>query len=198
MATTEKYDFLAGRLAWWGVRIDPLDWQNRFDEQIRGGATAAGVPADLLKAMIAAESQFWPLWTGTDGEVGWLQLTPDGADTALRHNEQLFVFYCPQAIHPLRCMKGYDLLAGWEKSQVRAVLLADLRVEGVPTDAAAMAAADLWTSAQVLRGFACYAQAITDAEIWSTAAVLYNAGAGCLRPDGFCPQGLEYMERVNP
>jgi hypothetical protein len=197
IATAERYDFLAGRLAWWGVRIDPLDWQNRFDEQIRGAAVAARIPADLLKAMIAVESQFWPLWTGSTDEVGWLQLTAGGADTALRHNEQLFAYYCPQAIHPVRCLRGYDLLAGWEKEQVTWTLLADLSVEGVPTDAADDAAADLWTGAQVLRGFACYARELAPAlDTWQAAVVLYNAGAGCLRPEGFCLEGQEYLEKV--
>jgi hypothetical protein len=197
LATSEQYDFLTGRLAWWGVQISPLDWQNRFDEQIRGAAVSAGVPAVLLKSMIAAESQYWPLWTGDAGEVGWLQLTPEGADTALRHNEQLFGFYCPQAINPIRCFAGYDLLMGWEQSHVIATLMADLRVEGTPVDAADQAAADLWTSAQVLRGFACYAGEIAPGmDTWEAALVLYNAGAGCLATGSTCPEGQEYLRKL--
>jgi hypothetical protein len=197
LTTYTNYDFLAGRLSWWGVNIDPFDWQNRFDEQIRGAADAAGVPARLLKMMIAAESQYWPLWTGDAGEVGWLQVTWSGADTALRHSEQLFERYCPRAIFAPRCYYGYDLLSSGEKSDVQAVLLADLRVEGVPTDAADMAASDLWISAQVLRGFACYGRELAPGrDAWETAAVLYNAGPACLLPDGFCPKGQEYLGKV--
>lgn len=197
LTTAATYEFLAGRLAWWGVQISPLDWQNRFDEQIRGAGDAAGVPASLLKSMIAIESQFWPLWTGDAGEVGWLQVTWDGADTALRHSEQLFERYCPQAIFAPRCYYGYDMLSSGEKSDLQALLLADLRVEGVPTDAADQAASDLWTSAHILRAFACYGQQLAPArDTWETAAILYNAGAACLLPDGFCPKGQEYLGKV--
>ena len=45
IGTTNDYQFLAGRLSWWGVDISQADWQNRWDEQIRGAADAAGIPA---------------------------------------------------------------------------------------------------------------------------------------------------------
>jgi len=200
LATAEEYEFLAGRLSWWGMwAVTPLDWQNRFDEQIRGAADAAGVPARLLKSMIAVESQFWPLWTGDAGEAGWLQVTWAGADIALRHNEHLFWYYCQQALHAPECQRGYDLLAGWQKTQVQAALVADLTVTGTPLQAAEAAASDLWTSAQILRGFACWGRALQpDGDAWSVAAVLYNAGQACLLPEGFCQAGEAYLRKVLP
>lgn len=197
LTTMDDYQLLGANLAWWGVRISPQDWQNRFDEQIRGAADAARIPADLLKSMIAAESQFWPLWSGDAGEIGWLQVTREGLDTALRYSPELFDKYCSQAIDIYRCFGGYELLRSWEKGAIQEVILADLQVSGVPTDAAAQAADDLWISAMVLRGFACYAMVLApDLDTWDAAVVLYNAGESCLVPGGYCEKGKDYLIKV--
>jgi hypothetical protein len=197
LATSYDYQFLVGRLSWWGIKMSQVDWQNRFNEQIRGAADAAGVPAVLLKAMIAQESQFWPLWTGDAGEVGWMQLTWDGADTALRHDQELFDRYCGRAIWGSYCT-SYDLLTNDQRLAVQSVLIADLMVYGTPLDAAAMAADDLWIDAHILRAYACQAQDLypTWPNVWQAAAVLYNAGTGCIQGNVICPQGQDYLDKV--
>jgi len=196
IATDYDYQFLAGRLSWWGIGISALDWQNRFDESIRGAADAAGVPAALLKGMIAQESQFWPLWTGTTGEVGWMQLTWDGADTALRHDPELFAHYCTRALWISSCT-GYDLLTPGGRSAVRSELVKDLQVSGAPLDAAAMASGDLWTYAHILRAYACQAAATYPGrDVWQSAAVLYNAGTACIQGDLVCDQGSKYLKEA--
>ena len=196
LATSASYEFLAGRLAWWGIDISPLDWQNRWDEQIRGAADSAGVPAPLLKAMLADESQFWPLWTGDAGEAGWMQLTWDGVDTALRHDPDLFTKYCTLAIWQPYCT-GYDLLTGDQKLRVQAALVADLAVSGTPLQVADQAADDLWIYAHVLRAYACEAAELyPDRDVWQSAAVLYNAGTACIQSGVICPQGQKYLSEV--
>jgi hypothetical protein len=199
LTTHDPLDFLAGRLTWWGIDSTADDWQNRFDDSLRGASDAAGVPAYLLKAMLKVESQYWPLWTGDAGEQGWLQVTWDGADTALRHSPDLYARYCPQAMRPARCTVGYALLTSDEKLRTQAVLLADLAVEGTPLEASTQAANDLWIYANILRAYACYAQALYPAapDVWTTAAVLYNAGPGCLSAEGtVCEQGKKYLEML--
>jgi hypothetical protein len=196
IATFEDYQFLAGRLAWWGIEITQAEWQNRYDEQIRGASDVAGVPAALLKGMLAVESQFWPLWTGDAGEVGWMQLTWDGADTALRHDPELFDRYCQRAIWSGYCT-AYDVLTPDQRYAVRSELVADLSVTGTPVQASAQAAADMWIYAHVLRAYACQAQELyPERDVWQTAAVLYNAGAGCIQGDVICPQGRTYLDNV--
>jgi hypothetical protein len=197
LATYNDYQFLEGRLKWWGVNISSADWQNRFDEQIGGGADAAGVPAALLKAMIAQESQFWPLWTGSDGEVGWMQLTWDGADNVLRQDLDLFKRYCPRAIWGNYCT-SYDLLTMDQRRLVQAELVNSLQVAGTPIEAAAMAASDLWIDAHILRAYACQAQALyPDRDVWQTAAVIYNAGPGCIRANVVCKAGQDYLNEIS-
>jgi hypothetical protein len=196
ISTVNDYKFLSGRLTWWGIDISPLEWQNHFDEQILGAADAAGVPAALLKAMIAQESQFWPLWTGETGEVGWMQLTWDGADTALRHSPELFDRFCSRGIWGNYCT-GYDLLTIPQQDAIKTALLKDLTVSDSPWDAAQMASADLWTYAHILQAFACYASEIyPDRETWRMALVLYNAGTACIQGDSICPIGQNYLNGV--
>ena len=196
LATAIDYQFLEGRLKWWGIDISPLDWQNRFDEQIRGAADVAGVPAVLLKGMLANESQFWPLWTGDAGEVGWLQLTWDGADTALRHSPELFARYCQRALWS-GCSTGYDVLTDGQQYAVRSALVADLTMTGTPLQASAEAANDLWIYAHILRAYACQAQELyPDLDAWQSAAVLYNAGTGCIQDGVVCSQGRTYLNEV--
>jgi hypothetical protein len=196
ISTNIDYQFLTGRLSWWGIDISPLDWQNRFDEKIRGAADAAGVPAWLLKSMLAAESQFWPLWSGDKGEQGWMQLTWDGADTALRHDPELFKHYCNLGIWLPYCT-GYDQLTDDQRNLVKSALVADLAVSGTPLQAADQAASDLWIYAHILRAYACQAEELyPDRDVWQSAAVIYNAGSACISGGVICPQGQKYLEEV--
>lgn len=196
LATSVDYKFLQGRLAWWGINLSAYEWQNRFDQQILGAADSAGVPARLLKGMLAHESQFWPLWTGDKGEQGWMQLTWDGADTALRHDPELFEHYCTLAIWQPYCT-GYDLLTEQQRTDVKSALLADLAVSGTPLQVADQAASDLWIYAHVLRAYACQAADLyPDRDVWESAAILYNAGTACISGGVICPQGQKYLEEV--
>jgi hypothetical protein len=109
LATSIDYRLLAGRLLWFGVaradcdgwsgvdpvngsatdcgmrsaRLETIHWQNTYDADILAAARAYNVPARILKALIAAETQFWPLWTGQNGERGLTQITDDAADLVM-------------------------------------------------------------------------------------------------------------------
>ena len=59
---------------WWSVRHE-----NRFDGQIRAGATRYGLPPALVKAVVWRESRFNPEARGKAGEIGLMQITEDAA-----------------------------------------------------------------------------------------------------------------------
>lgn len=109
IATSENYYLLAGKLIWFGLakancaggysgvdpetfaatpcgmsgaRVEMLAWQNGLDDAILASARMWNVPADLLKRIIADETQFWS-WTGVDGEHGLIQITDAGAAVVL-------------------------------------------------------------------------------------------------------------------
>jgi len=129
IATEENYYLLAGKLIWYGLSksacdggysgIDDLDtfaatpcglagaredmiaWQNNLDRDILAAASIWNVPADLLKEIIASETQFWP-WTGTDGEHGLIQITEDGAAVVLHVYMVGYYKLDPEAQHQAR------------------------------------------------------------------------------------------------
>lgn len=199
LATHHRYEFLQGRLTWYGLHWTEDEWQNQWDNNILGAADAASVPATTLKSIMGLETRFWPAWTGDQGEVGLIQLTDDGADNALRWSVDLFKRYCPLAVFPGpgRC-RSYDLLTAWERGKVRAALLADLTLQGWPTETAAEVKTDLWAYAHVLAATYCQVQSITDAPLtWDTVAAVYHAGGTCLQADGsLCPEGVTYLEQL--
>lgn len=113
ITTSNDYYLLAGKLIWYGfaksaceggysgvdpetfaatpcgmagARAEMLAWQNGLDAEIISAAREWHVPPELLKSLIAAETQFWA-WTGTDGEHGLIQITEDGAAVVLHMYE---------------------------------------------------------------------------------------------------------------
>ena len=196
LATYKQYIFLENRLEWWGIDTTQEIWQNRYDDKLRGAADSAGIPASLLKGMLSVESQFWPLWTGTTGEVGWLQVTWGGADTALRYDPELYAAYCPRALWS-GCENGYEGLDPHSQDLIKGVLMSDLVVTGTPYQASDQAADDLWIYAHVLRAYACMATVLyPDLDTWRSAAIIYNAGSACITGQITCNQGIEYLDHI--
>lgn len=112
LSTSDDLTWLAGRMIWFGMvhadcgdigSLDPntlaaspcgldaartlmISWQNQFDPDIFDAGISFSVPALLLKRVMEIESQFWPLWSSTTGEVGLMQITENGADVFLRYD----------------------------------------------------------------------------------------------------------------
>jgi Transglycosylase SLT domain len=112
LTTNDDLAWLAGRMIWLGMVhadcgsdaiLDPdtqaatpcglaaahsamIPWENQFNDDIYKAAIAFSVPARLLKRMMEIESQFWPLWISSSGEVGLMQITDNGADVFLRYD----------------------------------------------------------------------------------------------------------------
>lgn len=85
-ANTDKIATPCGYLS---AHDDVLMWQNQFNTDIYSTAIAWDVPARLLKRMMMIESQFWPYYTGADGETGIMQVTDNGLDTLLRFDRAI-------------------------------------------------------------------------------------------------------------
>lgn len=165
IATSENYYLLAGKLIWYGLAhaqcpnglsgVDPvtfaatacgmdgarakvIDWQNSLDQSILTAAREWNVPADLLKRIIASESQFW-IWTGVNGEHGLAQITDDGAHVVLHMYE-----------------KGYYALSSTQQAQARAAWLNSLDCFGcTPLQTLEKAKADMPKTAQALAAYYC-------------------------------------------
>lgn len=194
IVTNDNLEHLAYWLRWYNLG-DPIKWQNQFNDNILGASTLTNVPPDILKAVIGQESQFWPGWTGTDGEVGFIQLTWPGADLALRYSDFLFDKYCPLAIYPAYCVNGYELLPPGYKSILQSNLLADLTLTGPPMDRVKQVKEDMIIYGYILAAYYSYSAAL-GYEGWHYAMAAYNAGGSCIVTGEICQAGLTYIERI--
>jgi hypothetical protein len=194
LATAYELEHLSYWMTWYGLD-DPIAWQNQWDEAILGAGHVTNVPPEILKAVIGQETQFWPMWTGIDGEVGLIQLTWDGADTALRFSPELYSRYCPLAIWPGYCWRQYDLLAGWQQERIAAALVSDLTLTGSPIDRATQVSDDLVTYARVLAAYYSYSAAL-GWEGWTYALAAYNAGGTCILTGEICKGGKMYVSTI--
>ena len=65
------------------------------------------MPAKVIKAVIAVESQFWPAANWAKGEIGLGQMTEMGADLVLAWRPDYFQAICSQGLDQAACAKGY-------------------------------------------------------------------------------------------
>jgi hypothetical protein len=165
IATDADYHLLAGKLIWYklarancpngyagmnpitfaatacgmeGARPQMIAWQNSLDTSILAAAREWNVPADLLKRIIAKESQFW-IWTGVDGEHGLAQITDAGAHLVLHIYE-----------------KGYYALTPKQQATARAAWLNTLDCKScTPQQTIEKARADMPKYAQALAAYYC-------------------------------------------
>jgi hypothetical protein len=147
LATEQPYAYLAGRLIAQGVvnastcpsggllsngyadncglelatpKVN--EWQNQFDDQIMQVAMDTKVPAQLLKNLIAQESQFWPGVFRQPKEFGLGQITDNGADALLLWNPSFFNQFCPLVLNQDQCSLGYLRLDADNQAILRGAL----------------------------------------------------------------------------
>lgn len=158
-----------------------ITWQNKFDDQILQAALKYNVPAHLLKAVIAQESQFWPD-TKKPYEKGLGFITDNGVDMLLNWNIPYYLELCQPLYGEGICSYGYSSIR-----EVRQVMLrkAVLDQVGSPEEIdilAAMLLASADQTGQVVQNMAgqeiVYVAAYVD--LWKIATGNYYAGAGCM------------------
>ena len=205
LSTSKNYQLLASNLQqYYGNNFDLTQWQNQFDQDIYQAGASVRVPPRLLKAVIAQESQFWPLWNtvidnkGT--EVGLGQVTDDGADLVMQYSPDLFHQFCPQVTTGDWCALGYDLLPALQREMIRNLFRQSLILYGTPRQAADGAHAQVSTWAQILKVYYCAAGEIVRPagmeSSWDFALAAYNAGTECVRGGNICQQGQTYINAV--
>lgn len=192
--TSEDLELLSYWLRWYDLG-DPISWQNRWNAEILGAATRTNTPPMLLKRVMMQESQLWVIWNNPAGEIGMMQLTWDGADTALRYSQDLYQILCPRAIYPYYCQLPYDLLSSTQKDRIKSALVSELILDGDPLTRAAQVSIDLSYYGYILAAYYSYSAALGYPS-WDHALALYNAGAGCIATGMICQDGLDYIERI--
>ena len=174
---------------------DVIEWQNRFDRLILKVARDTGVPAQMLKALFARESQFWPALF-QDSDIGLGQLTEDGADTTLLWNESFYEQFCPLVLSADRCEKGYLHITEEEQEHLRLGLINTVNATcqdcplGIDLTQADFSVsvfghtmlANCEQAGRIVRNVSGDAPgtAASYEDLWKFTLVNYNAGPGCL------------------
>lgn len=174
-----------------------IEWQNQFDQTIYDVANRYDLSPQLLKNVIAQESQFWPGWYEVSPlEYGLARLTETGADTLFRWNEGFYTEFCSQILWNEVCASGYDNLAKVYQEMLRGALAGKINVycetceygfdaSRVDYGIEALAQSLLANAAQVeqlyvnLTGKKAGASSSYE-DLWRFTLVDYNAGPGCL------------------
>ena len=151
LSTTNRYDLLAGKLlsthvvdgsSCPGAGLNPdgspnacgveisqqavTTWQNQYDPAIRTASQVSGVPGQVLKAVIAVESQFWPGADWNRGEIGLGQMTEFGADLVLAWRPGVYQDVCRQVFSKDGCNNAYIFQDVPTQRMLRGRLLSNL------------------------------------------------------------------------
>lgn len=196
LATAEAYEILSYNLRWYGFfTLSPVDWQNQFDNAILRAAVANNIPARVIKAIIAQESQFWPYAVGPGDEWGLIQISEDGADLALHYSPELYKQICPLALWD--CSKPYRTQSTANQKAVMWSLRVFLRLDQYEIRRALQKAHEhIPLYAQILAAYRCYTLAILPGAGWDATIAAYNAGGECIKSGQICPEGLKYLRKV--
>jgi hypothetical protein len=172
------------------------EWQNQFDGLILATAMETSVPAFLLKNLFARESQFWPGIFQAAADIGFGQLTENGADTTLFWNRSFFNQFCPLVTDSETCGLGYANMDEEQQVALRRALVGsvnasceecplglDLTQADFSIDVFAHSMiANCEQTAQVIYNYtgSTTDQAASYEDLWKFTLVNYNAGGGCL------------------
>ena len=221
LATDQPFELLAGRLLRWGFVEAPECpwegllpdgtasvcgveqareavgvWQNRFDIRILQVAEETGIPAKLIKALFAQESQFWPLGFPGLKEYGLGGLHPEGGDVLLLWNVSFYQQFCPLVLSEETCASRYHELEDENQELLRGALAiqADVNCPGCTNGIdlnkaersvdlfAELLLANCAQTSELVRQVSRKAPGsiFSYPDLWRLTLANYNAGPGCL------------------
>jgi hypothetical protein len=173
-----------------------LEWQNQFDPEILQASQDTGVPAMLIKAIFAKESQFWPGVITDVKEAGLGQMTENGADTVLLWNPDFFAQFCPLVLDKSVCALGFNNLNAEHQRMIRGALVSKVNATcndcsmGIDLTQANFSVrvfaesmrANCEQTAQVIYNQTRRLPAAVSSynDLWRFTVMNYNAGSGCL------------------
>lgn len=152
--------------------------QNQYNARITAAAAAQGIPGQLLKSLIMAESQFWDgpnPWVKDEAGIG--HLTHNGADTLLMWHDEAYQQHC-LPLFGSECNFGYTRLDDWQQGAIQNSVMEDPDIETVAQALLANARQAGAVITDELGGYP--GQHFSHEDIWRMALVNYNAGPGCL------------------
>jgi hypothetical protein len=157
------------------------EWQNRYDVLISTAARANDVPARLLKALMARETQLWPD-SGSPYELGLGRMTENGADLLLSWNLPFYLNICTSQYQRLICAGGFSNLSETRKSMLRAKALQAVGTDQEINLVAATLSASSAQVEQMIKNVTSKApgKVVTLEDMWAMTIGNYHTGSGCV------------------
>jgi hypothetical protein len=158
-----------------------LFWQNKYDNQILSAARQYDIPARLLKAIIARETQFWPV-SQSPYELGLGRVTENGADLLLNWDVGYFLNDCATVYGEDACAGGFGNLSDGQKTILRARALSAVGKENEISLIASVFKASSSQVTQMIRNVTQrdLADSASLEEIWKISVGNYHSGSGCI------------------
>lgn len=158
-----------------------IAWQNRYDDLIYSAAIRHGIPAKVLKGIIAQESQFWPV-SEDPHELGLGRLTEDGLELLLTWNPEYYLYTCLPVLGDDLCSSGYTNLSAEEKLVLRGELISRVGTSLEPDMLAAVLEASALQTGQLVRNITQEdpVNVTTYMDMWMITIANYHAGSGCI------------------
>lgn len=222
LATGEPYLYLGGQLINWGLvnagicqdggllvngyasqcgldqaMAEIIARQNMYDDEILRVSRETGIPARLLKNIIAQESQFWPAYRESDPpEFGLAQMTEWGAETVLTWDRDYYQKVCTSIYTAFTCSRTFTEQPEEYQQALRGAVLRSLDPtcgycpNGIDTEKVSesinmLGRALLANAAQVNQMIANLSpkkagELSSYEDLWRFTLANYNAGPGCL------------------
>lgn len=158
-----------------------VEWQNQFDRQILAVSRNYGLPAKILKGILAQESQFW-----TDlripYEYGFGSLTENGVDSLLTTDSASFLAVCVPYLSEEECASGYAALTSKQQAKLRGLVLRAVGTDGEIDLIARVLLAQVVQVGQVTRDVTqnIPGQAASYEDLWDLTIASYHSGVGCV------------------
>lgn len=158
-----------------------ISWQNQYNEAIYTASEEYNVPARLLKAIIAQETQFWP-HPVSPKEFGLGRITDNGADMLLTWNLPIFIEECLSLYSLDACSSGYTNLDPGNQSLLRGLILKDVGSDHEMKLLAATLLASSFQVDQMVKNITALpvSEVSTYEEMWKLSVANYHAGSGCV------------------
>lgn len=159
-----------------------LDWQNQYDELIYDASKKYGLPARVIKGIIAQESQFWPN-PRLNFEYGLGCLTEKGVDTLLMVDQNSFLSMCVPLYSEEGCASGYAQMTTMQRAYMRGLLLQQVGTDREIDLIARVVRAKSIEVGQIIQDASGHppGEVSSYEDLWDFTIASYHAGGGCIK-----------------
>ncbi len=158
-----------------------LEWQNEYNQELFAASKKYGIPAQILKAVILQESQFWP-YHELQYEYGLGCLSENGVDVLLSWDTEKFLSECISAFDEASCAAGYNSLSVDDRAYLRGMVLRAVGTENEIDLIASVMRANTVQVGQVMQNITQVPVFFTTTyeDLWDFTLANYHVGNQCI------------------